>query len=180
MSKRIDDRGFKVFYLTSYRVVVGTILEIINDSFVAEDLAHEIFFRLYKRQNVMDYNSEGMRKYLYRAARNISIDYIKQQKRGELLEEKIKYSYQYSEEDRVYDAESIYLRSELSTTVGDIISNFSDIQKRIFRERFLKSKRLYELARDLDMSYYKVRKMEKEIRAKLQEKLGAFSDCKLF
>ncbi len=179
MNGQIDDVEFKIFYMSSRNAVVGTICEIVHDSFVAEDLAHDLFVRIYRSKQNMDYKDEGMKKYLYRAAKNISIDYMKKKKRCEVMEEKVRYRYQCLKSERKYEVESICLKHELSSVVNEVIDEFPEEKRKIFREKFLKRKKLCELAKEFNISYYTIKKIDVEIKNKLRERLIAFSDCEL-
>jgi len=171
---------FQHLYVKYFNEIVKFITGIIYDRFAAEDLAHDLFCRLYRRRNSIDYNNDGIEGYIFRSAKNISIDYLRKLKRDEAREEKIKREWRESLSINYSEVENNLLMDELSTTVKDVLEEFPKAQRYIFSERVFNGKKLFELCNEMNISSYRIRKIESRIRKRLAEKLSSVVDRKIF
>jgi RNA polymerase sigma factor (sigma-70 family) len=112
--------------------IFTTIILIVKDSYIAEDLFQETFIKIIKNLKKGKYNEEG--KFLpwaIRIARNMSIDYFRKMKRmptitgsdGEDVFRKIKLAVDNREEEMI--------RNEKETMVRDVISKLPEEQRQV-------------------------------------------------
>jgi RNA polymerase sigma factor (sigma-70 family) len=112
--------------------IFTTILFIVKDSYIAEDLFQETFIKIIKNLKKGKYNEEG--KFLpwaIRIARNMAIDYFRKMKRmptitgsdGEDVFRKIKLAVDNREEQMI--------RTEKENIVRDVISRLSEEQRQV-------------------------------------------------
>ena len=112
--------------------IFTTILFIVKDSYIAEDLFQETFIKIIKNLKKGKYNEEG--KFLpwaIRIARNMAIDYFRKMKRmptitgsdGEDVFRKIKLAIDNREEQMI--------RTEKENIVRDVISRLSEEQRQV-------------------------------------------------
>ena len=112
--------------------ILTTIILIVKDSYIAEDLFQETFIKIIKNLKKGKYNEEG--KFLpwaIRIARNMAIDYFRKMKRmptitgsdGEDVFRKIKLAVDNREEEMI--------RNEKETMVRDVISKLPEEQRQV-------------------------------------------------
>jgi RNA polymerase sigma factor (sigma-70 family) len=112
--------------------IFTTIILIVKDSYIAEDLFQETFIKIIKNLKKGKYNEEG--KFLpwaIRIARNMAIDYFRKMKRmptitgsdGEDVFRKIKLAVDNREEEMI--------RNEKETMVRDVISKLPEEQRQV-------------------------------------------------
>jgi RNA polymerase sigma-70 factor (ECF subfamily) len=112
--------------------IFTTIILIVKDSYIAEDLFQETFIKIIKNLKKGKYNEEG--KFLpwaIRIARNMAIDYFRKMKRmptitgsdGEDVFRKIKLAADNREEEMI--------RNEKETMVRDVISRLPEEQRQV-------------------------------------------------
>jgi RNA polymerase sigma-70 factor (ECF subfamily) len=112
--------------------IFTTIILIVKDSYIAEDLFQETFIKIIKNLKKGKYNEEG--KFLpwaIRIARNMAIDYFRKMKRmptitgsdGEDVFRKIKLAVDNREEEMI--------RNEKETMVRDVISRLPEEQRQV-------------------------------------------------
>jgi RNA polymerase sigma-70 factor (ECF subfamily) len=112
--------------------IFTTIILIVKDSYIAEDLFQETFIKIIKNLKKGKYNEEG--KFLpwaIRIARNMAIDYFRKMKRmptvtgsdGEDVFRKIKLAVDNREEEMI--------RTEKENMVRDVISRLPEEQRQV-------------------------------------------------
>jgi len=112
--------------------IFTTIILIVKDSYIAEDLFQETFIKIIKNLKAGKYNEEG--KFLpwaIRIARNMAIDYFRKMKRmptvtgsdGEDVFRKIKL--------QVDNREEQMIRNEKENMVRDVISRLPEEQRQV-------------------------------------------------
>jgi RNA polymerase sigma factor (sigma-70 family) len=112
--------------------IFTTIILIVKDSYIAEDLFQETFIKIIKNLKKGKYNEEG--KFLpwaIRIARNMAIDYFRKMKRmptitgsdGEDVFRKIKLAVDNREEEMI--------RNEKENMVRDVISRLPEEQRQV-------------------------------------------------
>gem|GEM_PF-673736 len=180
MEESSDHNSFKEFYKRHYRKVVSVILGIVYDHFVAEELAQELFLRLYRKKDRIDYSSDYMGKYLYRSAKNISIDYKRKNDRDKVRGEKYFMDNYFRNDYKYSEVEQSCLWDELSGTVNEVLDEFPSSESDIFIERVFNNRKVLEISDEVNLSSYKIKKIENEIRNRLKEKLITIVDPNIF
>lgn len=166
-----NNESFEKLYVKYYNEVVSCIFRLVRDYDTAEDLAHDLFCRLYNRQDKIDYGDSRIGGYIHRSARNISIDHIRRNKREE--NNSNKYLKRMNQNDLVdySEVEEMCIFDELHSTVKDVLEEFPKFKQDVFNERVFNKKRIFEISSEKKISSYKIKKIEKEIKNRLREKL---------
>jgi RNA polymerase sigma-70 factor (ECF subfamily) len=112
--------------------VFTTILMIVNDRYIAEDLFQETFIKVIKTFKSGKYNEEGkFLPWVVRIARNLAIDHFRKAKRMPKVTsqdgEDIFRTFEISERNR----EQEYIRDQRDETIREIINMLPDEQKQV-------------------------------------------------
>ena len=79
MLKANDERAISMIFKQHYAFLCQAILRVINDTYVAEDLAQDVFHDLWKRRDTLEI-STSIKAYLRRAGINKTLNYIRDKK----------------------------------------------------------------------------------------------------
>lgn len=112
--------------------VFTTILLIVNDRYIAEDLFQETFIKVIKTFKSGKYNEEGkFLPWVIRIARNLAIDHFRKSKRMPTITsqdgEDIFRTFEVSEDNR----EQSYIKDQKENTVRQIINMLPEEQKQV-------------------------------------------------
>jgi len=84
-SEHWDDAEFRTVFVQRYSQIVGILMRLLGDRSGAEEIANEVFLRLYRRPGLqIDGNVGG---WLYRAATNLGIDAMRRSSRRRKYEQ---------------------------------------------------------------------------------------------
>ena len=84
-SEHWDDAEFRAVFVQRYSQIVGILMRLLGDRSGAEEIANEVFLRLYRRPGLqIDGNVGG---WLYRAATNLGIDAMRRSSRRRKYEQ---------------------------------------------------------------------------------------------
>lgn len=167
------DEIFIDFYDKNYTFLVKYIFIHINDFSIAEDLAHDIFLRLYKSKNIGIANPK-IKNYIKRAAKNMIADYFKRSARDEAKRKKIIPVLQELDETVYSCLEDSVIGGEVISTVHDVLDEFSEKDKKIFISRIIEQKPRRQVSEEEEISTYIVKRVEDEIIQILRRKLKPF------
>ena len=79
LMRKGNNNGFNYIYEKYIYQIYGYLYHMIKDKMIAEDLASEVFFKLYK--NIKKYKEKGnFKAYIFRIAHNIAVDHFKKNK----------------------------------------------------------------------------------------------------
>ncbi len=147
------DAIFSNLYSKYYSFLFSYIFSIIHDPDITEDLVHDIFLRLYRLRN-LETDSLKIRNYLKKAARNIAIDYLRKITREEVRQKKIITELKEFNGDFYSCIENYTIEGEVISTVNDVLEEFSEKKKNIFKGRFFENKTFRQLSREEKISHY--------------------------
>ena len=167
------DDIFIDIYDQNYAYLVKYLFLLINDFSIAEDLAHDIFLRLYKSKNV-SLDSPKLRNYIKKAARNIVIDYLKIKARYEAKNRKMIPVLKKLDGTTYSALESSVIEGEVISTVRDVLDEFPEKNRKIFISRMIDLKTRKQVAEEEKISAYIIKKIEHEIIHILKKKLKHF------
>ena len=133
--------------------VFTTILMIVNDRYIAEDLFQETFIKVIKTFKSGKYNEEGkFLPWVVRIARNLAIDHFRKAKRMPNVTsqdgEDIFRTFEISERNR----EQEYIRDQRDETIREIINMLPDEQKQVLVLRHYGDLSFKEIAALTDVS----------------------------
>ena len=167
------DEIFIEIYDKNYAYLVKYLLLFVNDFGIAEDLAHDIFLRLYRSKNIK-INNPQFRNYIKKAARNIVIDYLKRSSRYEAKSRKMIPVLKKFDETTYSSLESSVIEGEVISTVRDVLDEFPERNRKIFISRMLDQKTRKQVSEEEKISSYIIKKIEDEIMHILKKKLKHF------
>jgi RNA polymerase sigma-70 factor (ECF subfamily) len=148
---------------------------LVNDLSIAEDLAHDIFLRVYRSKNFR-ISSPQFRNYIKKAARNIVADYLKITARNEAKNRKMIPVLKNLDETIYSSLESGVIEGEVLSTVHDVLDEFSERSRKIFTSRMFEQKTLKQVSEEEKISSYTIKRVENEILNILRKKLKIFFD----
>ena len=73
------EQAIEILFREYYPDVCRAVMRIIPDAAIAEDIAQDVFFELWRKRNILNINA-SFGAYLRRAARNKSLNYIRDRK----------------------------------------------------------------------------------------------------
>jgi len=173
IKKQTFDREFEKLYEKYYCYLVKYLSGIVHDFDMAEDIAHDVFVRMYKNKKIPMPDDPRCKSYMIRSVKNMAIDYLRKQKRDELNVKKIIPVWD-GEIDHSFNVESIVLDGCILSTVSDVLGDFPERKSRIFRESVIENRCHREVSLNGGLSRYKVKKIEAEIYQRLREKLKEY------
>lgn len=149
------EKSLDYFFHLYYTSLSYFVLRILQDEFLAEEIASEAFIKLWNHRAELSTNS-SIKSWLYHTARNSAIDHLRKVKR-----------LQSSREDytRLAQAtETTILHSMIeSETLARIIRNMDLLPpkcRKVFRMIYLQNKTYSEVAREMNISPDTVRKQK--------------------
>lgn len=173
IDKQTFDREFEKLYEKYYCFLVKYLSGIVHDFDMAEDIAHDVFIRMYKNKKIPMLEEPRCKNYMIRSVKNMAIDYLRKQKRDELNIRKNIPVWD-GEINQSFDVERIVIEGCILSTVSDVLSGFPERKSRIFREIIIESRCHREVSLNGGLSRYKVKKIEAEICRELKNKLKEY------
>jgi len=171
-----DEDAFNLFCQKYYVVFYNYVLIDVRDRFAAEDVVQDLFKNLlHLKEKDSKTCIESWAAYLFRAAKNISINYAKKkQKESEyiLIKKQKSRDTMFYEEDRLIAAAAAeddgYFRKE---DLSDLIAGFSRREKKIFQLRYFFDFGIEAITKKLKVSRRTVNREIKSIKRKVERNL---------
>lgn len=175
MKKTYDpfDLIFEEIYSSNYKYLVKYLSLLVFDVSIAEDLAHDIFLRIYKSKNT-EITGVKLHHYLRKAAKNIAIDHLRKAARDDAKNKKIIPEIKELDESFYSNLENFIIEGEVLSTVHDVLDDFSEKNRKIFISRIMEKKTRKEVSREENVSPHTVKKIENEILLILRDKLSQY------
>lgn len=167
------EKDFISLYEEYFAYLVKYLISIVHDFDTAEDIAHDVFLRIYKNRIVTPSDRTGCRIYMTRSAKNMAIDYLRKQARDELKVKKCIPEWN-GVIDQSFDVENIIIEGCIISTMSDVLSEFPERNREIFFERVLEEKSIRTVSSKSNLSRHKIKRIEKEILLRLKEKLRGY------
>ena len=164
------DTFFEEMYNNNYTYLVKYLFLLVHDFNVAEDLAHDIFFRIYKSRT-MDMTAGKIRNYLRVSAKNIAIDHLRKISREEAKNKKIIPEIKKLDEILYLNLENSIIEGEVLTTVHDVLEHYPEKNRKIFISRIFEYKSRKQVSEEEEISSHNVMKIVNEILHQLRQKL---------
>lgn len=139
-----DNRCFELLFDTQFEGLMAFVYSYVRDREVSKDIVHDVFLTLWSNKNIVDMDLYP-KAYLYKLARNLSLNYIRHQKvmmTNELSiishEKDIKQDL--DDYDKSLDILALY------------INKLPEKQKEVLTKCFIEGKMYKEIAIDLNIS----------------------------
>jgi RNA polymerase sigma-70 factor (family 1) len=125
--------------------------QLVADTMAAEDIVSECFISAFQRKE--DFPSLGqLKSFLFTAARNAALNYIKAQKRHD----DIHHSIERSAERFSIDVENSYIKTEVLRFISDELEKLPPQCRQVVHLAILEGKSAPEIAAELNMAYQTV------------------------
>ncbi|MCU0847001.1 MAG: sigma-70 family RNA polymerase sigma factor [Spirochaetes bacterium] len=165
------DENFVKCYNKYHSAVLSFIYKVIYNLPLSEDLAHDVFLKVYEKNIDLDADSPRTLNFLLTVGKNGALDYLRRRKN-----EVRKYGLMHFDEvvlnDDLYkEIEDYYIEGEIISTLHDTINSFPENKKKIFVEKNFRNRKSSAIARKHKTSPYKIKKVDEEIRVKIREKV---------
>ncbi|HOP63891.1 MAG TPA: sigma-70 family RNA polymerase sigma factor [Spirochaetota bacterium] len=168
--KQKFDREFEKLYEEYFSYLVKYLLTIVHDFSSAEDIAHDVFLRIYKNRKIPPSDLARCKSYMIKSAKNMAIDYLRKQKRDERKMRRVIPEWD-EKTDLSDNIENIVIEGCIISTVNEVLSDFPERNRKIFIEGVIENRCLNNLSAKGGLSRYKVRRIQTEIVYRLKEKL---------
>lgn len=167
------DKLFEKIYREHFSFLVKYLNLIVRDFNIAQDLAHDIFLRIFKTKNPV-VNGDNIRNYLKKAAKNMAIDHLRKKAREESKTKRLIPDQGEYGEAFYQSLESSVIEGEVIFTVQDVLEKFSESSRKIFIARMVENKTRKQVSEEDGISSFIIKRIEKEILFKLRERLKEY------
>lgn len=162
-----DEKAIELLFRQYYQYVCKSVVRIISEENVAEDLAQEIFFEIWKRRQEIQITS--VKAYLRRAATNKALNYVRDKK------------IHFDEEDEIDKLETptigvqkLLETAELQELIDQSIDTLPERCRLVFVLSRFEELSYQEIADKLDISIKTVENQISKALKLLREKLGDY------
>ena len=143
--------------------VLSYISSRIHNSFVAEDLCHDVFLKVYEKINTFDETKASLSTWIYTITRNTLTDYYRCRKVTDEVPETLQ-SEQSVEDEAV--------NGEMLERLTEALSQMDERMRDVIILRFYDGKTLREIADNMGISYAYVKVIQNKAFAFLRSFLG--------
>lgn len=157
-NRDVYDDYFTDLYSNNYKKVVKSLLKYVHDFSLAEDLAHDIFAKFYEKKIRINGDEAMARRYIFKSAKHIAIDYLRTKKREERNLARTIPLLDIDDNLFMSKLEDYYIEGELISNVADILQEFPERSRNIFLKIVLYDKKTKSLAREENISGYYINK----------------------
>lgn len=156
---------FKTRFLPFHRLIFGIAYSILQNSLDAEDIAQEVYAKLWKQRNTLD-EIENDRAYVATITKNLSLDVYRQKSKKRALQiEEVEESIAFSDNKNVFEH-----REMLQATVR-VLNTLPAMQQKVMKLRHFADLSMTETAEQTGQTEVNVRQLLSRARKALKEKL---------
>lgn len=173
MKSKDYDRYFSDLYELHFNRVVKYLIQVVHDFSVAEDLAHDLFFKFYQKRIRIDGDPRRISNYIIKSAKNRALDFIRNEQRRQE-----KYSRHFKEiaacdDDFLTELEDAHICGEIISTVQDVLLDFPERTRKIFMD-MVEGKKLIDVSDEQSMTRYMTKKDYEKVCRVMRERLKIF------
>ena len=143
--KSKDEKSFEVLFKTHYDTLVRFVYMYLNDLEESEEIVQDTFYTLWEKSENIDIKS-SLKSYLYQAARNKSLNFIKHNKVKQRHIDSIKHT----ESEFLEDTHIEY--NELQDKINSALNALPPKCRQVFELSRFEEKKYREIAEELDIS----------------------------
>ena len=176
-AEKNKDIIFNVLYVTYKKSVLRFIYTFVKNLAICEELAQDVFCRIYEKELIFSgFDENATRNYLFSIARSITIDYLRRERtRESRLREAVYAEADYA--DIVSESlEDYYIEGEVFSELQDIINTFPEKMRAVFIEAEIGIQHKGQISKEFNISLYKIRKIQDEIKRSIKKKLNQYYD----
>lgn len=149
-------------YTDFHNKVFGYIQSKVKNMQIAEDLASDVFVKVYERINVFDEKKASLSTWIYLITKNTLIDYYRTRKEHSELPEQLSAS---------SSVEESVCTTEMLDALAKALEELEEREKRIVIQHFYEGATLKEIAKQMDISYSYVKLLLNKAIGKLKKSL---------
>jgi RNA polymerase sigma factor (sigma-70 family) len=161
-------------FSTSYRIYSGKLInyiaKLIGDVESAAEIAHDLFTYLFARREPLDPASPSLSSFLYGAARNRAIDYLKSRNRVVMqcanLDDVI------IDDTLMADLERTVCEGEVLGTLADVREKSEPLAREIIDRMVYRGQRIARVCRELDVTEYRINRTMHDFSVQVRNRLG--------
>ncbi len=147
------------------------ICKFVRDVDRAEEIAQDVFLKLFERGISIDPEVETTESFLHTVARNRALDYLRQQRNEEKRLRRVALE-EAAIDARLYrDVESAYIEGEVLSTMRDAIDKLPQRVREALLKKALLRMRSKDVAREMNVSVCMVGKLARDARRQVLQRL---------
>ncbi len=174
--KRNNRKGFELLYKQEFITVFYFIRRFVSNHQVAEDITTETFLKLYARLEDFS-NMTGIRTFLYRTAKNASLNYLRDNRRHEEHHEQLIYLLEQVNEDAYAEQQ---LTASIYQYIYEEIEKLSPQLKKVFIMAYIEDYSNEEISQELGINNQSVRNSKARALSQIRLAMIARKDYGLF
>jgi len=147
-----EEKGFNFFFRQFYAPLCYYVFQFVKDKADAEEIAGDTLMKFWERRENFD-NFPSIKSFLYTAARNASLNRIRQQKRYENRITELKHITEKNEQTVIHQI----IEAEIYREIVTILKTLPPQCRKIFSMLFLEGKDYRQIADELNLSIGTVR-----------------------
>lgn len=147
-------------YRDYYKKVCGLIISKTNNPYLAEDLAADVFVKVYEKLDTFDETKASLSTWIYTITRNKLTDYYRSRRVFEEIPEDM--ADDSSVEDDVLNGEALEV-------LANALESLDERERDIIILRFYSGKKLKDIAGEMNISYAYVKLLQSRALAKLKD-----------
>ncbi len=176
-SDTLYSENFQICYSQHYKSVLGVIFKMTRNIHTSEELAQDIFAKLFAKRIPLDPANPTTRAYLVKVSRNRALDYIRNERRRAEINRQMQFEEITLNRDFFEDVEQPVIEGEVISTFYDTLNELTPKEREIFFQRAVLQRRMIDICRELNTTRYIIRKVVLKTSNKLKEKLkGRFEE----
>jgi RNA polymerase sigma-70 factor, ECF subfamily len=165
-------------YSNCYRLYAGPLKRyvtgLVRDEFIAEELVQETFMKLFERGIRLDESRPTLRSFLYMVARHRALDHLARRKREDKATASVAFEEATMNERFFENLENAIIEGEVISTLYDTLQSIPVKKREIFMRRALLDMKIGRVMKDMDVSTFTIKKIEKEVRLRIRDSLGQY------
>ena len=160
----MNDIKKEQIYQNYYNKVYGYLLNKTNYSHDAEDLAADVFVKVYEKFDSYDETKASLSTWIYTITRNTLIDYYRTHRDYSEIPEAIESGYS-TEED--------ICNEEMLAQLADALESLDERARYIIVQRFYHDKSLKDIAEEMNISYSYVKVLQQKALERMKKILSS-------
>lgn len=175
----IESQNFYHLYNTYSKELKKFVQRYVHSDSIAEDIVHDLYAKIWEHRGSMAH-VQNLEAYLFRMAKNKTLDYLRKIKRIELMpDDLIKEFGNYNE-----GVDQFILEKEYFAFLKDELDKLPETSKRVFHLCREMGKTYQEVSSELNISKNTVKHhmvaTVKRLKKEVLEKLGIYGELKVF
>lgn len=160
----MNDIKKEQIYKDYYNKVYGYLLNKTNYSHDAEDLAADVFVKVYEKYDSYDESKASLSTWIYTITHNTLIDYYRTHRDYSEIPETI---------ETDYSIEDDICNKEMLDQLADALESLDERERYVIVQRYYNGKSLKDIAEEMNISYSYVKVLQKKALERMKEILSS-------